>query len=163
MNVRKSLKDTFCGCVAIDNRKVIYPCFFCIHFFRQRVNIAFQRALVSIIGRKITQVDACFGPSIFIRSHDLHACGIRGAVGEIASYHKKDQFSPFFLVPTGCLSFGLSLAFPFCLPYDGSSHQSFIKFFVECCVATNLKSTNDHVKSHFICIWFTYQSLYGHL
>jgi hypothetical protein len=33
-----------------------------------------------------------------------------------------------FLVPAGCVSFGLSLAFPFCLPCDGSSHRSFIGF-----------------------------------
>jgi hypothetical protein len=32
------------------------------------------------------------------------------------------------LVPTGYASFGLSLAFPFYLPYDGSGHQSFIGF-----------------------------------
>jgi hypothetical protein len=28
----------------------------------------------------------------------------------------------------GCTSFGLSLAFLFCLPCDGSSHRSFIGF-----------------------------------
>jgi hypothetical protein len=27
MNAKKSLKDTLCGCVVIDNREVIYPCF----------------------------------------------------------------------------------------------------------------------------------------
>jgi hypothetical protein len=32
------------------------------------------------------------------------------------------------LVPTGCESFGLSLAFLFCLLFDGSGHQSFIGF-----------------------------------
>ncbi len=37
---------------------------------------------------------------------------------------------PFFFVPLGTLSFGLSLAFPFfvCLLCDGSDHQSFIGF-----------------------------------
>ncbi len=49
-------------------------------------------------------------------------------LGEIASYHKRDQLSPFSLVPEGCASFGLSLAFPFCLLFDGSGHQSFIGF-----------------------------------
>jgi hypothetical protein len=34
--------------------------------------------------------DACFKPPITIRSHDLHAGDIRGAVGEIASYHDRD-------------------------------------------------------------------------
>jgi len=32
------------------------------------------------------------------------------------------------VVPAGSLSFGLSLAFPFCLSCDGSRHQSFIEF-----------------------------------
>ncbi len=42
-------------------------------------------------------------------------------MGEIASYLEKDLF--FLLlkkIPMGCSSFGLSLAFPFCLPCDGS-------------------------------------------
>ncbi len=60
------------------------------------------------------------GPPIIIRSHELHAGDIRGAVGEIASYHERDLLSP--LVPVGCVSFGLSLAFPFSLLCDGSSH-----------------------------------------
>jgi hypothetical protein len=34
--------------------------------------------------------DACFRPLINIKSHNLHADDIRRAVGEIASYHKKD-------------------------------------------------------------------------
>jgi hypothetical protein len=33
-----------------------------------------------------------------------------------------------FLVPVGYVFFGLSVAFPFCLPYDGYGHQSFIGF-----------------------------------
>jgi hypothetical protein len=32
------------------------------------------------------------------------------------------------LVPASYMFFGLSLAFHFCLPCDGSSHQSFIGF-----------------------------------
>jgi hypothetical protein len=51
-------------------------------------------------------------------------------VGEIASYHKRDYLSPFFLVPASFASFGFFLAFPFCLLFDGSGHQSFIGFFV---------------------------------
>jgi hypothetical protein len=31
-----------------------------------------------------------------IRSHDLHVGDIRGAMGEIASYHERDYLSPFF-------------------------------------------------------------------
>jgi hypothetical protein len=34
--------------------------------------------------------DACSKPPITIRPHNLHACDIRGVVGEIASYHKRD-------------------------------------------------------------------------
>ncbi len=58
--------------------------------------------------------DACSRPPITIRSHNLHAGDIRGAMGEITFYQGL-AFS-FFLVLAGCTSFGLSLAFPFCLP-----------------------------------------------
>jgi hypothetical protein len=34
--------------------------------------------------------DACSGPFIIIRSHNLHACDRRGVVGEITSYHERD-------------------------------------------------------------------------
>ncbi len=34
--------------------------------------------------------DACFRPSITIKSHDLHACDIKEYVGEIVSYHIRD-------------------------------------------------------------------------
>jgi hypothetical protein len=64
---------------------------FCIQFFKHCVSIAFQRPLVSIIERKIVLAgDACFKPSITIRSHDLHASDIRRGVGEVASYHERD-------------------------------------------------------------------------
>jgi len=64
---------------------------FCIQFFRQCVNVAFQRALIFDIEKKIVLAsDACFEPPITIRSHDLHACDIKGAMGEIASYHERD-------------------------------------------------------------------------
>ncbi len=65
--------------------------FFCIQIFTQCVNIAFQHALASAIERKIALTgDACSRPLTTIKSHDLHASDIRGAVGEIASYHKRD-------------------------------------------------------------------------
>jgi hypothetical protein len=64
---------------------------FCIQFLRQCVNMALQHVLASIIEKKIVVVgDACSRPPILIRFHDLHANDIRGAMGEIASYHKKD-------------------------------------------------------------------------
>jgi len=63
----------------------------CIQFFKQHVGIAFQHALASIIERKIMLVgDACSRPPITTRSHDLHVGNIKGAMGEITSYHKGD-------------------------------------------------------------------------
>jgi hypothetical protein len=34
--------------------------------------------------------DACSRPPITIKSHDLHVGIIRGAMGEISSYHERD-------------------------------------------------------------------------
>jgi hypothetical protein len=34
--------------------------------------------------------DVCSRPPITIKFHDLHGRDIRGAVGEITSYHEKD-------------------------------------------------------------------------
>lgn len=63
--------------------------FFCIKFFKQCISIVLQHALTS--KRKIALTgDACSEPPNIIRSHDLHASDIREAMGEIASYHKKD-------------------------------------------------------------------------
>jgi hypothetical protein len=42
----------------------------------------------------------------------------------------------------GCLSFGLSLAFPFCLPCDDFGHQSFIGFFCPLLKNRNPSSNN---------------------
>jgi hypothetical protein len=104
---------------------------FCIQFFSQCVSITFQCALASIVDRKIMLTgDACSKPPITIRFHDLHASDIKGAMGEITSYHEGTSFFLFFLVFVGWLSFGLSLAFPFCLPCDGSCHWSFIRLFI---------------------------------
>jgi hypothetical protein len=64
---------------------------FCIQFFRQCVSIAFQRALTFAMKRKITLTsDACSRPPITIRFHNLHASDIRGAMGELVSYHERD-------------------------------------------------------------------------
>jgi hypothetical protein len=55
---------------------------FCIPFFKEHVNIAFQLALVFAIDKKITLArDACFKSSIIIKSHNLHVSNIKGAVG----------------------------------------------------------------------------------
>jgi len=65
--------------------------FFCIQFFKQCVSISFQHALAFVIERKVALVgDACSKPHITIRYHDLHVGDIRGAVGEVTSYHKRD-------------------------------------------------------------------------
>jgi hypothetical protein len=64
---------------------------FCIQFFKQCVSIVFQRALTSVIKKKIVLAnDVCSRPPITIRFHDLHVNNIKGIVGEIASYHKRD-------------------------------------------------------------------------
>jgi hypothetical protein len=64
---------------------------FCIQFFKQRVNIILQHALAFAIKRKIALAgDACSRPPIIIKSHDLHACDIRRAMGETTSYHERD-------------------------------------------------------------------------
>ncbi len=64
---------------------------FFTHFFKLHVNIVFQRALTSILERKIVLArDACSKPPIIIRFHNLHASNIRGVVHEIASYHERD-------------------------------------------------------------------------
>ncbi len=87
---------------------------FCIQFCKQHVNIAFQHALVSAIEMKIMLTrDACSRLSITIKSHNLHADDIRRAVDEIVSYHERGTNSLLSLVPSGCMSFDLSLAFPF--------------------------------------------------
>jgi hypothetical protein len=65
--------------------------FFYIQFFKQHVNIVFQHVLIFVIERKITLVDdVCYRPPVTTKSHNLHASDIKGVVGEIASYHKRD-------------------------------------------------------------------------
>jgi hypothetical protein len=39
---------------------------------------------------EMNKILTCARPHITIRSHDLHVGDIRGAMGEIASYHKRD-------------------------------------------------------------------------
>ncbi len=64
---------------------------FCIQFFKQCVNIALQDVLASTTNRKIALArDTCSKPPISIKSYNLNAGNIRRAMGEIASYHKKD-------------------------------------------------------------------------
>jgi hypothetical protein len=65
--------------------------FFCIQFFKQSINIAFQCALTLAINKKIVLTsDAYSRPPIIIRFHDLYVDNIKGATGQITSYHKRD-------------------------------------------------------------------------
>ncbi len=64
---------------------------FAFNFSKQLVSIVLQHALASAIERKITLAgDACSRPPIAIKFHDLHASDLKGAVGEIASYHERE-------------------------------------------------------------------------
>jgi hypothetical protein len=64
---------------------------FCIQFFKQCVSIDLQCALSFAIDKKIALAsDVCSRPPITIRSHNLHAGDIKGAMGEITSYHERD-------------------------------------------------------------------------
>jgi hypothetical protein len=65
--------------------------FFLPSFFKVACSIDFQCVLAYVIERKIVLAsDDCSRPPIIIKSHDLRARDIRGPMGEIASYHKKD-------------------------------------------------------------------------
>jgi hypothetical protein len=73
----------------IDDREVIYPYLFAFNFSSNL--IVLLRALAFAKERKIVLAsDPCSRPPIIIRSHDLHASDIRGAVGEIAPYDEKN-------------------------------------------------------------------------
>jgi hypothetical protein len=64
---------------------------FYIQFLKQCVNIVFQHVLAFAIERKIALANDVYSrPPTIIRSHNLHVGDIKGAVGEIVSYHEKD-------------------------------------------------------------------------
>ncbi len=74
----------------INNRKVIYLCLFAF-IFSSNVLVSLQHVLAFVIERKIALGgDAYSRPPIIIKSHHLHVGDIRGAMGEIASYHERD-------------------------------------------------------------------------
>ncbi len=81
-----------CACLFHDKRSGGHLSLsFYIQFFKQCANIAFRHALTFAIEKKIMLVYDVFSrPPIIIRSHDLNAGDIKGAMGEIASYHNKD-------------------------------------------------------------------------
>jgi hypothetical protein len=68
-----------------------------VYFFHDKwwgghINITFQCALTFAIERKIMLMNpnACSKLPIIIKFHNSQAGEIREAMGEIASYHKKD-------------------------------------------------------------------------
>jgi hypothetical protein len=64
---------------------------FCIQFFKQHISIVLQCALTFVVKKKIALTgDVCYRPLTIIKTHNLHASDIRGAISEIVSYHKKD-------------------------------------------------------------------------
>ncbi len=68
---------------------------FAFNFLSDVLVLLFNVLQLLLQNRKIVQVgDVCFRPPIVIRIHDLHASDIRGNMGEIASYHERDQLSP---------------------------------------------------------------------
>jgi hypothetical protein len=79
-----------CACLFHDRQSRDYLLLsFYIQFFKQRVNIVFPHPLAFAIEKKDALAgDACSRPAI--KSHDLHGGDIRGAMGEIASCHKRD-------------------------------------------------------------------------
>ncbi len=69
--------------------------------------------MVGIVGGSRERVPAAWNPT------DLF----------LVSLPERDELS-LFLVPAGCLSFGLSLALPFCLPCVGFDHRFFYWIFI---------------------------------
>jgi len=87
-----------------------------------------QCVLEFVTERNITLTKYAYSkPPITIKSHDLHACDIRGAMGEIVSYHKKGfTFSLFG-------SYKLHIFWPLfglCLSCEGSDHRIFYWIFL---------------------------------
>jgi hypothetical protein len=71
----------------INDQEVIFPYLFAFNFSS---NVLVHPLAFAIERNIALGGDACFRPPITIKSHDLHACDIRKAVGEKTSYHEKD-------------------------------------------------------------------------
>jgi hypothetical protein len=75
----------------INDEELIYVCSFAFNFSNNMLILFSKCALTSVIERKITLAgDVCYKPPTTIRSHDLHAGHIRGAMDEIISYHESN-------------------------------------------------------------------------
>jgi hypothetical protein len=75
-------------CVCLFHDRVIYPCLFAFNFSNNMLIFFLTCFFAFVIEKKITLAgDACSKPPI--KSHDLHVGNIKGAVGEIASYHNR--------------------------------------------------------------------------
>ncbi len=103
--------------------------------------------------------DVCSRPPININSHDLHLSNVKGAMGEITSYHNNLTLSLFYY-HVGCASLGLYLAFLFCFPCDGFDHRYIIRFFVTTLVIQILNTYTAKQCSH---VEFPYFVMGSHL
>ncbi len=101
---------------AIDDQEVVYPLF--LHsIFQTTCQYCSSASLASEIEKKIVLgSDACSKPPNTIRSHDLHVDDIKEVVGEIASYHERDQLSPSFWALWAMCLLTFPWPPPFCLP-----------------------------------------------
>jgi hypothetical protein len=64
---------------------------FSIQFFKQCASIVFQHVLAFAIKRKIALVNDVYSrPPTIIKSHNLHVGDIKGAMGDIVSYHERN-------------------------------------------------------------------------
>jgi len=105
--------------------------FFCIQFFKQHVNIAFQHVLAFAIKRNITLVsDVCSRLPITITFHVLHVDDIRVALGEVVSFDERDRLSPFFLGSCRMYVFWLFFGLPFLSPLQWFRPSIFYWIFV---------------------------------
>jgi len=64
---------------------------FYIQFFKQCASIVFQHVLAFAIERKIALANDVYSkPPTIIRFHNLHVGDIKGAMGDIVSYHERN-------------------------------------------------------------------------
>ncbi len=89
------------------------------------------------MGLYYKEEDVCAGGEIFVLNFllllHLMICmqvTLEGLwVGEMASFHKRNELFPFF-GSCGLCVFWPFIALPFCLPFDGSGHLFLLDFFV---------------------------------
>jgi len=77
---------------------------FYIQVFKKHFNIVFQHVYPLLHRERLVGGDACFRLSITIRCYNLHVGDMKRDVGDIVSYHKVVNLSPFYLGLAGCVS-----------------------------------------------------------